>query len=59
MSPTDNDLSAIIALAWARCLSSSTALRPPTLPRALAAVKPAYVRSCIRLRSNSANAPKT
>jgi len=33
--------------------------RPPLRPRALAAFSPASVRSRIRLRSNSASAPKT
>jgi hypothetical protein len=33
--------------------------RPPLRPRARAAFKPACVRSRIRLRSNSASAPKT
>ena len=32
--------------------------RPPVLPLALAAANPACVRSLIRLRSNSASAPK-
>ena len=36
-----------------------TGLRPPTLPRAAAAAKPARVRSRIRSRSNWPSAPKT
>ncbi len=32
--------------------------RPPDFPRALAAASPAMVRSLMRLRSNSAKAPK-
>ena len=41
-----------------RCFSRSSAGgRPPQRPRARAAANPAWVRSRIRLRSNSANAP--
>src|SRR3990172_6181305 len=39
-------------------LSESIRGRPPFLPRALAATRPACVRSLMRLRSNSAIAPK-
>ena len=41
------------------CFSLSLSLRPPTRPLARAAVRPARVRSRIRLRSNSAKAAKT
>jgi hypothetical protein len=55
---TSFDLSAISDLAIARSFPCNFAGRPPTLPRALAAVNPACVRSRIKLRSNSANDPK-
>jgi hypothetical protein len=40
-------------------LAESLAGRPPLRPRARAALRPATVRSRIRLRSNSARAAKT
>jgi len=38
-------------------LASSFGLRPPLRPRAVVAASPSFVRSMIKLRSNSANAP--
>src|SRR5690625_2628154 len=45
-------------LAMATCLSVSLRGRPPLRPRALAAARPAMVRSRMSSRSNSASAPK-
>ena len=44
--------------AWARCSSSSLGLRPPVRPQALAAARPAAVRSWMRLRSDWPRAAK-
>jgi hypothetical protein len=63
--PTALQISSIVCFfcwyrstATARCLSPSFFLLPPFLPRALAAASPACVRARIRLRSNSASAPR-
>ena len=60
ISPTDMVLSAYIFLAICNFLLSLNGDfgRPPFFPRALAAVRPAFVRSRMISRSNSASAPK-
>jgi hypothetical protein len=56
---TDNEFYYLLTIALAASMSSSVSFggRPPVRPRRRAAARPAWVRSRIRLRSNSANAP--
>jgi len=43
--------------AWSACCADSSRLRPIRTPRAIAAARPAFVRSCINDRSSSASIP--